>query len=213
MSKAVVEISNHVIDKAINFLELVIEPPLKELGFLLQDRVKLWRFKNQIRIINKTQDIIENKKINPRKIPIKIIIPLLEYGSMEETDNMQDKWASLLSKAADSEYSLDLCSMFSEILRQLSPAEVKILDLMYEIFKNDYHEKYDYVVNHELNRKMLGKSLEEYSLLIENLLRVNLLKVHAEGVTIGLTTPEDDLKNITRLSYYGFNFVKYCRTN
>jgi hypothetical protein len=39
-----------IAEAAKDFLQKVITPPLEELGLLAADRIKLWRFKNQIEI-------------------------------------------------------------------------------------------------------------------------------------------------------------------
>lgn len=212
MSKDLIEIGKEAVDKAFKFLEVILIPPLKELGLLAQDQVKLWRFKNQVRILNLAQNTLRDKGINPRKVPLKTLTPLLEYSSLEEDESMQKKWAALLSKAADPEYSIALSTMYAEVLRQLSPAEAKVLDLMFESYESTTPEKRsETIVNHGKIREIINIPPEEYSLLIQNLLRINLLKVQTNSITVGFSTPEDDINKITRLSYFGVNFIKYCR--
>ncbi len=213
MSKDIVDIGKDAIDKAFGFLGEILNPPLKEVGLLAQDQVRYWRYKNQIRILNRAKDILQANQIDPRKVPVKTLAPLLENGSMEENENMQNKWAALLAKAADPNYSLDFVTIFCEILRQLSPVEVQILDLMYDAYLSTPPEKInDAIINHGAIREIINVPAEEYVLLIQNLLRINLFRIHTQGLTFGLTAPEDDMKDLTRLSYYGMKFVEYCRT-
>jgi len=213
MSKNIVDIGKHAVDRAFSFLDNILNPPLKEVGLLAQDQVRYWRYKNQIRILNRASDILQANEINPRKVPVRTLAPLLNNGSMEEDENMQNRWAALLAKAADPNYSLDFVTIFSEVLRQLSPVEVQILDLMYDAYLSTSPEKInDVIVNHGAIREIINTPPDEYVLLIQNLLRLNLARIHAQGVTFGLTAPKDDMKDLTRLSYYGVKFVEYCRT-
>jgi hypothetical protein len=39
-----------------NFLQKLINPPLEELGLLIADNIKLWRFKNQVKILTKAEE-------------------------------------------------------------------------------------------------------------------------------------------------------------
>jgi len=212
MGKDLVDIGKHAIDKAHGFLNDILKPPLKEVGLLAQDQVRYWRYKNQIKLLNRAEDISRSNKIDPRKVPVKTIAPLLDYGSLEEDEDMQEKWAALLAKAADPNYSIDFVTIFIEILRQLSPLEVRILDFMYDTYIDTPEEKRnETIINHGAIRDIIGISPEEYVLLIQNLFRVNLVRTHSMGITIGLTTPEDDMNEITRLSIFGVNFVKYCK--
>ena len=45
------------IDTAKEFLEKLIGPTVEETGLLLKDKVTFWRFKNQIRMINKAKEL------------------------------------------------------------------------------------------------------------------------------------------------------------
>ena len=158
-------------DKASAFLEKVTTPPLKELGSLLADQVKLWRFKNQINIINKAQDFLQKKGVSPKQVPIKTLAPLLEYCSLEEDEDMQTKWASLLANAANPEFKDDIYSSYIEILKQLSPLEAKILDFLFNKGKRAFLEEiYDKCKSIEADLKR-----ENLDRLIEDLMRLNLI--------------------------------------
>lgn len=214
MDKELSNLEKTAIDKALSFLDKILNPSLEELGLLGRDQIRFWRFKRQVRISILDEDYLKKKNVSPRKVPLKTLVPLLEYGSMEEEEKMQEKWAALLAKAADPEYSINLCTTYSEKLRQLSPAEVKILDLMFDTYENTVpEERSQSFVNHKKIQELIGITQEEYSLLLENLTRINLLKDQVEFIKMGsqLSAPEDDTNTIKRLSFFGVNFVKYCR--
>jgi len=209
------EIQKTIVDNAFNFLGKIINPPLEELGLLAQDQIKFWRFKNQVRMLNKAQQSLAAKGINPRKVPLKTIAPLLEYSSLEEDENVQGKWAALLAKAADPSFSIDLCTIYIEILRQLSPHEVRILDLMFQAIEKTPPMKGNWICDHNAIRESIGVSVDHYGVMMENLSRLNLLKPQSEIMTMDeigrIKTPEDDLSAIRRLSYFGMSFVRYCK--
>jgi len=91
------------IDLAKDFLGKLILPSIEETGLLLQDKVTLWRFNNQVKMLNKAQAICEKNNIKPKTISLKLLCPLLDYTGLEENEILQDKWANLLTNMIDSE--------------------------------------------------------------------------------------------------------------
>ena len=94
------------IDVVKDFVDKLITPPVEEFGLLLKDKVKSWRFSNQVNILLKAKKICEDKNINIKSISLKLLCPLLENASLEENDELQDKWAILLSNLVDSEQNI-----------------------------------------------------------------------------------------------------------
>jgi len=61
-----------------------------------------------------------------KEIPVKILVPLLEHSSLEEDDELQDKWAKMLANMVDSELNLQN-HIFPYLLSQISLAEFNAL--------------------------------------------------------------------------------------
>lgn len=118
------------IDTAKNFLEKLIMPAVEETGLLLKDNVTFWRFKNQVRILNKAKDFCEKNNIHPKTISLKLLCPYLEYASLEEDDYMQDRWAILLANLVDSRQNIEN-NIFPYILSQISKSELLVLKEAY----------------------------------------------------------------------------------
>lgn len=110
------------LDLAKEFLGKLIGPTVEELGLLAGDSIKYLRFKNQIRILLKARDYVEKRKLSVKEIPIKILVPLLENSSLEEDDELQDKWANMLTNMVDSELNLQN-QIFPYLLGQISIQE------------------------------------------------------------------------------------------
>ena len=113
------------------FVSKLIIPSIEETGLLLRDQIVLWRLKNQIKILNKAQAYCEKNNISPKKISLKILVPLLDYSSIEEEAVLQDKWAILLSNLVDSEKNVEN-HVFPYILSQLSINEYLILEKAFD---------------------------------------------------------------------------------
>jgi len=115
------------IDLAKSFLEKLISPPIEETGLLLKEKAMFWRFKNQIKTINKAREYCMKHNIAPKEISLKLLCPLLNNAGLEEDDTLQDKWAILLSNMVDSEQNIQN-HVFPYLLSQISKNEFGILE-------------------------------------------------------------------------------------
>ncbi|RYJ51904.1 DUF4393 domain-containing protein [Flavobacterium petrolei] len=119
------------IDTAKSFLDKLIMPAIEETGLLLKDQVTMWKFKNQVRMLNKAKLHCEKNKISPKTISLKLLCPLLDYSGLEEDEVLHDKWAILLSNMVDSEQNIEN-HVFPYILSQLSSNEFLVLEKVYD---------------------------------------------------------------------------------
>jgi len=131
MAKIEIEISSKALEKGIDlaksFLDKLVAPAIEETGLLLKDHVTLWRFKNQVKILNKAKEYCENKQIDSKTISLKLLCLLLDYAGLEEEELLQDRWAYLLGNMVDSEQNIDN-HVFPYILSQLSLDEFLYLE-------------------------------------------------------------------------------------
>ncbi|HEX7406394.1 MAG TPA: hypothetical protein VF515_01970 [Candidatus Binatia bacterium] len=126
-----IDVSSTALEKSIelarDFLEKLVFPPAEELGLLLRDHVALWRFKNQVSVLNKAKSYCEQKGISPQLISPKLLCPLLEGSSLEADPSLQDRWAILLSNMVDSEKNVQN-HVFPYVLGQMSLVEFEFLE-------------------------------------------------------------------------------------
>lgn len=198
-----VNIKSTTIEKGLElakeFLGKLMGPSIDEMGLLISDNIKFYRFKNQIRILNKAQRYIEKKGIDSQEIPIKILVPLLENASLEEDTELQFKWANMIGNMADSETNIQN-NVFPYILGQISNEEYQSLEELYK--KEEEHWQIWRTLNDKENKKIeLTKddyklktklksnddegflvSIEEYEL--SNLIRLGLIKELPLKITI-----------------------------
>jgi len=66
---AKIDISSKTIEKCLDvakeFLQKLIGPGLEEAGLLIRENVAMWRFNNQVSILQKANEICERKGITP----------------------------------------------------------------------------------------------------------------------------------------------------
>lgn len=109
------------------FLGLLLKAPVEEVGLLMRDRIAFYRFKNQVKILEKTRLICEQNNISIASIPLKILIPLIENAGLEEDELLQDKWAVMLSNLVDAEQNVQN-HVFPFLLGQISKEEYSFLE-------------------------------------------------------------------------------------
>ena len=59
----------------------------------------MWRFKQAVRLVEKVKAICEEAGIEPKAVPLKTLVPILENASLEEDEVLHDHWAALLANA------------------------------------------------------------------------------------------------------------------
>jgi hypothetical protein len=175
-------------NKALEYIDAIIGPPLEEIGGILADRIRLWRYKNQIGILIKAREYNDRKGISPKTIPVKTLANLIEASSYEENESLKERWSALLANATDPTNNFSLHNAFIDVLKQLSPLEVEVLDFMWSegTTHNGKHyiRTYSRYLLHEMHLRKkntkkslygeMEKSLEP--LLVENLIRLNLIE-------------------------------------
>src|SRR4051794_40335152 len=88
------EMAQHYLDQILD------RGGMDNVGGLVSDTTAYWRFKNKINIVLKMKSFLESKGLQPKKLLPKTVWPLLESGSLENTDELRDRWAALLAHAA-----------------------------------------------------------------------------------------------------------------
>lgn len=126
-----VDISSTTVEKGIEiakgFVDKLVLPSIEELGLLVKDQIAYWRFNNQIKILNKAKAVCEKNHISVKAIPPKLLCPYLENASLEDDDELQDKWAILLVNMVDSKQNIQN-HVFPYILSQVSKGEFNLLE-------------------------------------------------------------------------------------
>lgn len=197
-----------------DFLDKLVTPALEEGGGILSDNVKFWRFKNQINIALKAKSFLESKGINPGKVLPKTLLPILESGSLEENEDMKNRWAAMLANAADPTTQIKIRPSYPEILKQLSPLEAKLMDNFYESIKDGAKEDIENQgIMKEKVLKVFEISSDEYDIIAENLFRLGLCQTPSSkgGVSIGDYPIVLRTYDFIKLTPLGIDFIKACK--
>lgn len=217
-----IETWEEVAKEAKEFIGKLVNPALEETGQILGDNIKYWRFRNEVNILIKAKKYLDDKGIEPRNISLKTLVPLLEYSSLEEDENLRNKWAALLAKAAEPGNQLDIEAAFIDILRQLSPLEASILDTLYnQYLSSESKIRSEHVFIKEKICENFGLIEQQYQIIIDNLFRLNVLQPYAstEEASIEIDGLNSDFPialqtaNVFQFTVLGLALMDHCQFN
>lgn len=129
ISEAELEATKAAIKGVSSFLELVFKPGLEELGYLIKDKVRLWRLNNIIRTLEKAQGKMEfdGKDLNITA-NARVGLNIMEGCSEVDNEELQDLWAGLFASSCSPDGKDDSNMNFVDLLRRMSSVEAKIID-------------------------------------------------------------------------------------
>jgi len=133
--------SGNVIPEVLSkFIEKLFLPSTEEIGLILSDKLKFYRFKNQINIMNKTKNLCNENNIKPIE-SIGFAFKFWDNATLADNEEVQKRWASLLANATNKrstrkEEHYDLCL---NILKEMTVLEVSALDSIVKELQG-YHE-------------------------------------------------------------------------
>ena len=192
---------------ASGFLSRIAGPAADEVGLMIQDKARLYRFKNQIKMLGKAQKMVESAGIDPGAVPMRTLLPLMEGASLEDDEDLNTKWAALLANASDGE-GLTVLPSFPDILKQLSPHEAAILNTL----PTDRPPAPRKMTVFELERvsERSGVPYEVMEPLVENLQRLGIV-TGTQRLDSGKMVASHEGLDAIGLSHFGFLFLKACR--
>ena len=124
------------------FIARYISGPLDQGVGIFEDRLKYMRWERQVRLMSRAEAFLKQSGLSAptRAVPLKLAIPLLQGATLEEDDDLQDRWAVLLVNAANASFGVEIQRSYVNILEQLNTLEVQVLDTLYSLpFEQSQH--------------------------------------------------------------------------
>jgi hypothetical protein len=117
------------------FISKYIGGSLEQATGIIEDKLKYHRWERQIRLMDRANQFLAERGMSQptRLVPLKFIVPLLQGASLEENDDLQDRWAALLVNAADGSRDIEIRRGFISILEDLQPLDALIFDRIYDV--------------------------------------------------------------------------------
>jgi abortive infection alpha-like protein len=195
------------------FIAQYISGPLEQASGIFEDKLKYLRWERQVRLIKRADDFMKEIGMpDPtRAVPLKLAIPLLQGGSLEDDDDLQDLWARLLVNAADDRSPVTIKRVFVDILQSIGPLEAKILQMLYALPFDEMQRRGVLTADMPNSVKLrpnnpgfkLKSPSQEVELALANLKRLGCLS-HA------MTWGGGETFSIVNLTILGSAFVAAC---
>jgi len=212
-----------------DLLKKLAGPAFEELGAILGDSVRVFRVKNLLRTTERTKRILEDAGLHPKPVPSRLLLPILDTCSVEDNDDLQERWAGLLASASQETDSLS--PSFIETLKQLTPNEAKHCDYIFEELSKSYKRvptDSDPIPHHAFTEawgapkgaretyERLGLIWREYEVKLErHAWRIALDSEDTAGMVSDIESALENLEAGVEYQYhltgYAFRFLKACR--
>ena len=171
---------------------------------LVTDKLKFFRAEKQFEMAKKYIERYGNQLMKP--IPPKFLIPILENGSLEDDNNLQDIWVNLLGSFTNENYKDERRMAYIDIIKSLNSLDANILKEIYEINLVKNNKEIINITKNNLSEKIRNEnSKESIDLSVDNLYRVLCIREAAV-----LT---DESGEVFCLSKLGEKFVEACICN
>lgn len=110
------------------FLAATCKPVLDELGMMVRDKVRVWRLNNALKIVEKTKGKFELKDGNIQlSANPKVALAVIENGSNEDNDELQDMWAGLFATSYSEDGKDEENILYVSILKNLTLPGAKLV--------------------------------------------------------------------------------------
>jgi len=116
-----------------SFIARFISGSLEQGVGIVEDKLKYMRWERQVRLMQRAEEYMARIGLtNPtRPVPLKVVVPLFEYASLEDDNDIQDLFAKLLVNAADADRGIEIKRIYISILENIEALEAQILEKIY----------------------------------------------------------------------------------
>jgi hypothetical protein len=115
------------------FIAKYLGAPLEQAMGIWTDKLKYLRWENQIRLVDRAQTFLHARGLDAptRPVALSLAIPLLEEGSLADSNEIQDRWAMLLANAADAK-GPEIRRAYVGILSEMTALDASLLEKIYD---------------------------------------------------------------------------------
>ena len=203
-------------EKLGKFISKYIGGPLEQAVGIYEDKLKYRRFENQLALMERAQILLKKKGLSQPSnvIPLKLAVPLFEYASLEDEEELQELWAALLVNAGTAGSGVDVKLAYIEILKSISALEAQILNQVYSInFEEALHKG---VFTKDLPQKVSintkENSTNDNELIMSDELKIALSNLDRIGcLSIVKSMGGGHIFSLVNPTLLGASFVRACQ--
>lgn len=112
------------------FIDKILGPGADEIGDHLRLKVRGYLAENTASTVAQASAMVEAVKAEPKEIPLRSAVPLLEGAAHEDNPQMREMWAALIARAAIAGDNETVPPIYAGILAQLTPAAAVVLSVL-----------------------------------------------------------------------------------
>lgn len=189
--------------------------PVAEIVEWITDQIRYRRLPNKAKLLMRAADKIKASGLPAHAVPDRILRDVLEDGSLEDDESMQERWANLLAHGAVAD---DPHPAFAGILSELSAEEASMLEAMFGALDREASGAglHASVTGFMPAFFVEGGLTDEwrYPVASTNLSRLQLVQVMGHypggGSSVYHATLHQPLSSSIQLTYFGLKFVAAC---
>ena len=103
-------------------------PAATEIGLSWGEAFRVWRLKRTVRLLEEVKQIASDAGLDLKPVAPRLLFPILEAASLEDDEDLRQRWVALLTNAARTDFDNEVLPAFPDILKQLTSQEAKFLD-------------------------------------------------------------------------------------
>jgi hypothetical protein len=124
------KVPQKVVDTGCELIKDLLGYPFKAAGGLIGDTIYQYQCLRRVEIADRAKTILDEKKIAPRVMAPGFLLTYFEAaGYVDDDEDLKQMWARLLASAVENEEAAK--RVFVNVLKQLGPAEVKLLQSLW----------------------------------------------------------------------------------
>lgn len=212
-----------------SFLAKVLGEPLEAVAGIVSDKLKFMRAERGLRLYERWTELTHKHGASDHlhPVPPKLALPIIENGTLEENDKLQDLWANLLATASSPRTKDMARGGYIDIIKPLEPVDAEVLKVAYWHYRSQIppaiadgpHPILDWIsptlcpIEGSAIRADLELSGRTYEISIDNLFRVRCAAPFVESITTRAMSINNGLSNFeTRLISAVYGNEKICVT-
>jgi hypothetical protein len=127
------------------------------------------RLRNWADTIRRASELVSAVDGKAHGISTRVLVPLLEHASIEEDEDLRERWAALLAHAAVATDAEAVPPVFAEILSQLTPRAAAVLEVINDTIPLSEEKSYGGAVTWVICTRLADRLAEDIAAVAENL--------------------------------------------
>jgi hypothetical protein len=126
-----------LLEPVTDIMKRLLGPAANEIGLAWGDSLRLWRLKRTVRLLEDVRRITSDAGLQLKPVAPRLLFPILEGASLQDDEDLRQRWVGLLTNAARTDYDGGILPSFPDMLKQLTSEEAKFLDRVYDETSED----------------------------------------------------------------------------